>query len=77
MVSTLKIEYQVFLCIFQNNSAIATLGLKEMGTIFVKAGKKVCPIDCLSLAKLNWTNFFPYLPKKNFPISFKPKVAIQ
>ena len=31
MVSNPKIEYQVFLCIFQKNSAMATLGLKEMG----------------------------------------------
>ena len=31
MVSNPKMEYQVFLCIFQKNSAMATLGLKEMG----------------------------------------------
>ena len=31
MASTPKMEYQVFLCIFQKNSAMATLGLKEMG----------------------------------------------
>ena len=30
MASTLKMEYQFFFCIFQNNSAMATLGLKEM-----------------------------------------------
>jgi hypothetical protein len=24
----------------------------------------------------NWANFFSYLPKEIFPISFKPKVAI-
>ena len=30
MASTPKMEYQVFLCIFQKNSAIATLGLKEL-----------------------------------------------
>ena len=30
MASTPKMEYQVFLCIFQKNSAMATLGLKEM-----------------------------------------------
>ena len=29
LASTLKMEYQVFLCIFQKNSAMATLGLKE------------------------------------------------
>ena len=31
MVSKPKMEYQVFLCIFQKNSAMATWGLKEMG----------------------------------------------
>ena len=31
MVSTPKMKYQIFLCIFQKNSAMATLGLKEMG----------------------------------------------
>ena len=31
MASNPKMEYQVFLCIFQKNSAMATLGLKEMG----------------------------------------------
>ena len=33
MASTPKMEYQVFLCIFQKNLAMATLGLKEMGKI--------------------------------------------
>ena len=31
MESNPKMEYKVFICIFQNNSAMATLGLKEMG----------------------------------------------
>ena len=31
MVSTPKMEYQIFLFFFKKNSAIATLGLKEMG----------------------------------------------
>ena len=31
MASTPKMEYQVFICIFYKNSAMATLGLKEMG----------------------------------------------
>ena len=29
MVSNPKMEYQVFLCIFQKNSGMVTLGLKE------------------------------------------------
>ena len=44
MASNSKMEYQVFLCIFQTNSAMATLGLKEMVAIakFVwKMQKKV------------------------------------
>jgi hypothetical protein len=31
MASNPKMDYQIFLCIFQKNSAMATLGLKEMG----------------------------------------------
>ena len=30
MASKPKMEYQLFLCLFQKNSAMATLGLKEM-----------------------------------------------
>jgi hypothetical protein len=45
-------EYQVFLCIFQKNLAMATLGLKEMGKFLWEGSKKVCPVGCLSLAKL-------------------------
>ena len=30
-LSNPKMEYQVFLCIFHENLAMATLGLKEMG----------------------------------------------
>ena len=50
-------EYQVFLWIFQKNSAMATLDLKEMGDS--------------QLGKL-----FSLPSQKNFPISFKQKVAI-
>ena len=31
LASNPKMEYQVFLCIFQKNLAMATYGLKEMG----------------------------------------------
>jgi len=37
VASTPKIEYQVFLCIFQKNSATATLHLKEMGKFLWEA----------------------------------------
>ena len=40
MASNPKMEYQVFLCIFQKNSAMATLGLKEMGKFLWKGGEK-------------------------------------
>ena len=69
MVSNPKMEYQVLLCIFQKNSAMATLCLKEMGKFLSKGRKKVCPVGCLCLEKLNSQlgNFFPYLPKRIFP----------
>ena len=45
MASNLKMEYQVFLCIFQKNSAmaLATLGLKEMGKFLWEGREKVMP----------------------------------
>ena len=43
MASTLKLEYQVFLCIFQKNSAMAILGLKEMGKFLWEGREKVLP----------------------------------
>jgi hypothetical protein len=39
MASNPKMEYQAFLCIFQQNSAMATLGLKEMGKFLWELGK--------------------------------------
>ena len=43
MASNPKMEYQVFLCIFQNNSAMATLGLKEMGKFLWEGREKGLP----------------------------------
>ena len=47
---------------------------------FRKVGKKVCPVGCLSLAKLNWDSQqgrpFSLPFQRNFAISFKHKVAI-
>ena len=47
---------------------------------FWKVGKKVCPVGCLCLVLLNWDSQhgrpFSLPSKRNFPISFKPKVAI-
>ena len=54
MASTLKMEYQVFLCIFQKNSAMATLGLKEMGKFLWEGREKGLPswLSQFSFAKL-------------------------
>ena len=43
MASTPKMEYQVFLCIFQKNSAMATLGLREMGKFLWEGRGKGLP----------------------------------
>ena len=40
MASTLKMEYKVFLCIFQKNSAMATYGMKEMGKFLWEGREK-------------------------------------
>ena len=43
MTSNPKMEYQVFLCIFQSNSAMATLGLKEMVKFLWEVSEKGSP----------------------------------
>ena len=48
MVSNPKMEYQVFLCIFQKNSTMATFGLLQ--TFYKKMQKK-----SLVLLKVGWT----------------------
>ena len=40
LASNPKMEYQVFLCIFQKNSAMATYGLKEMGKFLWEGREK-------------------------------------
>jgi hypothetical protein len=54
MASTPKMEYQVFLCIFQKNSAMATLGLKEVGKFLWEGREKSLPswLAQFSFAKL-------------------------
>ena len=69
MASNLKMEYQVFLCIFQKNSAMATLGLKEMGKFLWEGREKVLPcwLSQFSFAKLRQPTgqtFFPTFPKE-------------
>jgi hypothetical protein len=69
MASTPKMEYQGFLCIFQKNSAMATLGLKEMGKFLWKGRKKglSCWLSQFSKTKLRQPTgqtFFPTFPKE-------------
>ena len=69
MASTLKMKYQVFLCIFQKNSAMATLGLKEMGKILWEGRKKSLPswLSQFSFAELRQPTgqtFFPTFHKE-------------
>ena len=83
MASNLKMEYQVFLCIFQKNSAMATLDLNEMGEFLWEGREKglSCWLSQFSFAivLLNWDSQqsrpFSLPSQMNFPISFKPKVA--
>ena len=43
LTSTPKMEYQVFLCIFQRNLAMATIGLKKMGKFLWESREKFLP----------------------------------
>ena len=54
MASDPKMEYQDFLCIFQKNSAMASLGLKEMGKFFWEGREKglLCWLSQFSKTKL-------------------------
>ena len=69
MASNPKMEYKVFLCIFQKNSAMATLGLKEMGKFLWEGREKVLPswLSQFSFAKLRQPTgqtFFPTFQKE-------------
>ena len=64
MASTSKMEYQIFLCIFQKNSAMATLGLKEMGKFLWEGREKGLPCWLSQFIKTKLrqsTGFCPYL----------------
>ena len=69
MASTPKMEYQVFLCIFQKNSNMATLGLKEMGKFLWEGREKVLPSLVLLLedAKKNLVFHFGGRRHASFP----------
>ena len=69
MASTPKMEYQVFLCIFQKNSAMATLGLKEMGKVLWEGREKGLPcwlsqFSKTKLRQLTGQTFFPTFLKE-------------
>ena len=71
MASTPKMEYQVFLCIFQKNSAMATLGLKEMGKFLWEGREKGLPcwpsqFSKTKLRQPTGQTFFPTFSKE-FP----------
>ena len=48
-------EYQVFLCIFQKNLAMATLGLKEMGKFLWEGREKGLPFWLSQFSKTKLT----------------------
>ena len=66
MASTPKMEYQVFICFFQKNSAMATLDLKEMGKFLWEGWEKGLPCWLSQFSFANWAKNFPYLPKGFF-----------
>ena len=66
---------------FPNELCYGYLRFEENWKIpFGRQGKKVCPVGCLNVVLLNWDNQegrpFSLPSQRNFPISFKPKVAI-
>ena len=71
MASNPKMEYQVFLCIFQKNSAMATLGLKEMEKFLWEGREKGLPcwlpqFNFAILRQPTGQTFFPTFPKEFF-----------
>ena len=65
MASNPKMEYQVFLCIFQKNSAMATLGLKEMGKFLWEGREKgLFQFSKTKLRQPTGQNFFSTFPKE-------------
>ena len=77
MASTPKMEYQLFLCIFQNKSAMATLGLKEMGKFLWEGRGKGLPcwLSQFSLAEFFWKmqrkSWYSIFRVDAMPLSFK------
>ena len=76
MAATPKMKYQVFLCIFQKNSAMPNLDLKEMGKFLWKVREKGLSCCLFQFVKTKLGRPFSLPSPRNFSISFKPKVAI-
>ena len=76
MASAPKMEYQVFLCIFQKNSAMPNLDLKEMGKFLWKVREKGLSCCLFQFVKTKLGRPFSLPSQRNFSISFQPKVAI-
>ena len=68
MASNPKMEYQVFLCIFQKNSAMPTLGLKEMGKFLWEGKEKGLP---LGLSQFSKTELRQQIGQTFFPTFLK------
>ena len=64
MASTLKMDYQVFLCVFQKNSAMATLRLKEMEKFLLENREKDSPCWLSQFRKTKGISRFPGKMKK-------------
>ena len=75
MASTPKMEYHVFLCIFQKNSAMGTLGLKEVGKFLLEVWEKGLPcwLSQLSKTKLRQPTGQTFLPKLCFEMKVTHK----
>ena len=64
-----QMEYQVFLCIFQKNTAMNTLGLKEMGKFLLEGRENGLPCWLSQFIKTKLRQptgqtFFPTFPKE-------------
>ena len=62
MASTPKMEYQIFLCIFQKNSAMATLSLKEMGKFLWEGREKGLPYWLSQFSAKPGISFWGWMP---------------
>ena len=69
MASNLKMEYQDFLCIFQKNSAMATLCLKEMEKFLSEGREKSLPcwLSQSSFAKTQQPKGQTFFPTLTYP----------